>query len=103
MRYAILALILVAATATASSQSREMAAVDGRATCYSISPARLTVAETKDGDWQLRRDGDGMIVGTLSNKEDADAAVAVAVAKRYTTMCVIGRGAKSFRYFESAR
>ena len=77
--------------------------MDGRATCHPFDAARLTVVQTTDGDWQIRRGGDALIIGTLASKDDADAAVAVAVARRYTSMCIIGKGSKVFRYFESAR
>jgi hypothetical protein len=74
-----------------------VAVIDGRATCHTFDPAKLGVVETKDG-WQVRRGEDGRILGTLPTKADADAAMAV--ARKYTAMCVIGEGSRIFKYFE---
>ena len=102
MRYAALVLILAAAT-TASASQVMVELVDGRAECIGFDPEKLSVAQSGQ-DWRVQStEYNGFILGVLSTKEDADAAHEVIKKKHLTAVCTIGKGTRTFRYFESVR
>jgi len=106
-RFVALALVLVATGAALASQGRKVTN-QGLTTCHAYDPAKLKIVEKKwpdpkasSGevvDWRILTDY-GLIVGTLATKPEAD--VALDAAKKFTTMCLIGRfPPHQFTYFE---
>ena len=103
-----LALVLVVTTAAVAAQLRKLTMqADGITTCHTYDPAKLTIVERKRPDrqassgevvvWRILTDY-GLIVGTLATKPEADAALAA--AKKFTSMCLIGPYPNTFTYFE---
>jgi hypothetical protein len=76
---------------------------DGRAECIGFDPDTLSVVQRGE-DWRVEvASTNGYSVALLSNKDDAEAALQVIQKKKYTAVCTIGKGARTFRYLESAR
>jgi hypothetical protein len=103
MRYLVAVAVAVVATgAVVASQTPRYRAVNigGTTTCHPYDPDKLTLVEKKLSDgsvWRVMRE-DGLIMGTLETKAQADAALAA--TRKFKTMCLIGRGPHSFTYFE---
>ena len=75
--------VAVAATAALAQSPRE--------DCTPYDPARLVITDNGSQGWTLERH-DGAMFATLDNKDDAEAALAV--AKRFHAICYIGRNNK---------
>lgn len=91
MRNFIAGLLLgtvVLASVAAQSDTRPF--TEGRSACTPFDPATLKLVEVKKSVrwWSLRR-GDGAMLKAFANLEDAEAGLAV--AKRYTQLCHIGK------------
>jgi len=102
MRYVVALAIAVLPSLVTPQTPRieqQFALVDGRATCVPYTATALRIVEAK-GEWHLRRDGDGFMIGAFTEKADAEAGLAV--AKEYTCVCSIGksfdRPSAAFRY-----
>ena len=78
---------LLAGLGIVSGQSNTQPFSEGRSSCTPFDPAALQLIEAGDV-WQLRR-ADGAILKGFVSREDADAALAV--AKRYSQLCYIGK------------
>jgi hypothetical protein len=82
--------IITIAAATVAAQLNTGPITQGRSVCVPYDPASLTLVQMQGtGDWQLRR-GDGAIFKLFSDREDAEAGLAV--AKQHTQLCYIGKG-----------
>jgi len=75
--------------ATVAAQLNTGPITQGRSVCVPYDPASLTLVQMQGtGDWQLRR-GDGAIFKLFSDREDAEAGVAV--AKQHTNCAISAR------------
>ena len=75
----------------------------GRADCLGFEASKLSVVQSGQ-DWRVAMaDTAGYTVALLASKDDADATVTVIQKKNYTAVRTIGKGSRTFRYFESAR
>ena len=104
MRYLLILCVLIAATASVATFQRSPYVALNRGdttTCHSFDSAKLTIVEKKLSDgavvWRVMRD-DGLIMGHLSTKSEAEAALAA--MKKFKAMCVIGNDPNRFVYFE---
>lgn len=103
MRYLLATAVVVAATAATIAFQNPYIAVNvgGTTTCHPYDHTKLTVVEKKLTDgvvvWRVMRE-DGLIMGTLATKPQAEAALAA--TKKFKTMCLIGRSPHRFTYFE---
>ena len=70
-----------------SGQSNTRPFSEGRSSCTPFDPAVLRISEVRDY-WQLSR-GDGAILKVFASRGDAEAGLAV--AKRYSQLCYIGK------------
>ena len=105
-RLVVLALILIASVATGAAQLRKVNVTE-TTTRHTYDPAKLRIIETTLADkdsatgqvkvWRILTDYD-LVLGSVSTKEEADQALAA--AKKFTTMVIIGRRPRTFTYFD---
>jgi len=108
-RLVVLALVLSSASAAGAAQDvyRYKPNVTETTTRHTYDPAKLKIIEMTVPDkamplvqvkvWKILTDY-GLILGTVSTKAEADEALAA--AKKFTTMVIIGRSPRTFTYFD---